>query len=199
MPARKATNKGLPGRWSIRRGRYYYEPPRGLERLWGGKRLFPLGATLQEAYRTFADRMSSDPPVAKGKTFDKAIDRYLLEISPTKATRSFSNDVRNAVPLKRVFGRVKLAQQFEVSWCHQYIDTPRARPSADGKSTINARAPVQARQEIALLSAIMTQAVEWGWLRRNELIGQFRRRRPAPRTRDVWRATIILTGQRQLS
>jgi hypothetical protein len=31
----------------------------------------------------------------------------------------------------------------------------------------------------------MTQAVEWGWLRRNELIGQFRRRRPAPRSRDV--------------
>jgi hypothetical protein len=55
-------------------------------------------------------------------------------------------------PLKRVFGKIKLKQQFEVSWCHQYIDTPRDRPSANGKSIITARAPVQSRQEIALLS-----------------------------------------------
>ena len=148
MPARKAANKGLPARWSIRRGKYYYEPPRGMEHCWDGKRLFPSGFSYQEALRAFADRMLPEP-VAKGKTLADAIGRYLLEVSLKKAARSFINDQNNAAPLKRVFGKIKLKQQFDVSWCHQYIDTPRERYNAKGVLISTARAPVQARKEIA--------------------------------------------------
>jgi hypothetical protein len=110
-------------------------------------------------------------------------DRYLLEISPKN--RSFLNDQNNSTPLKRVFGKIKLKQQFDVSWCHTYIDTPRERFGAKGLLISTARAPVQARKEIALLFAILTQCVEWGWIRRNELIGQLRRKRNPPRTRHA--------------
>lgn len=140
------------------------------------KRLFRLSGTCQDALRTFADRMVPEV-VAKGKTLGDAIDRYLLEISPHKAARSFTNDVNNAERLKPVFGDVKLKQQFEVVWAHQYMTTRRTEKGLP--------APVQARKEIALLSAIMSQCVEWGWIRRNEMIGQFKRKRTTPRSRDV--------------
>ena len=35
-------------------------------------------------------------------------------------------------------------------------------------------APVQGRKEVAFLAAVISQAVEWGWIRRNELLGQIK-------------------------
>ena len=43
---RKKENKGLPARWRVARGAYYFRVPKGFEADWDGKQLFRLGKTL---------------------------------------------------------------------------------------------------------------------------------------------------------
>ena len=62
MPrARLSVNKGLPARWSIRRGAYYYAVPPGHEDTWDGKKLFRLGKTQAEAYAPIYVRLAYQP------------------------------------------------------------------------------------------------------------------------------------------
>lgn len=47
MPKRRnPENKGLPARWTVRHGAYYYRVPPGLESMWEGKTYFHLGRSL---------------------------------------------------------------------------------------------------------------------------------------------------------
>lgn len=190
---RSAANEGLPARWSIRRGKFYYSVPPGREAEWGGKQLFPLGATLQEAYRTFAGKLGEDGPGASppiGSTLSSLFDKYLLEVSPLKSPRSFVNDKHNMKRLRAVFGKLAIKGEFKPSWCHRHIESLRPRALPNGEIVTGPPAPVQGRKEIALLSAVLSKAVEWGDLNRNPLIGQFKRKRSPPRERDVTVAEI---------
>lgn len=55
MPkARKEINNGLPERWSIRHGAYYYSVKPGHEKFWEFKQLYRLGGTFEEALETFS-------------------------------------------------------------------------------------------------------------------------------------------------
>lgn len=181
---RSAENRGLPARWSIRRGKYYFSVPPGREGDWDGKKLFPLGPDVQTAYRTYAAKLKGDVPAVtpQGRTLNNLFDRYLREVSPNKAPRSFTNDQHNIKVLRQVFGHIPIAEPVRVHWCHEYIDQ-RKTPSG-------VLAPVQGRKEIALLSAVLSRGVRWGTLERNPLIGQFRREQEKPRERDVTIAEI---------
>ena len=46
---RSKQNQGLPARWRLYHGAYYFQVPPGLEAAWDGKKQFRLGATLGEA------------------------------------------------------------------------------------------------------------------------------------------------------
>lgn len=167
MPkARRSENRPLPARWRYRHGAYTYRVPPGLESLWDGKREFRLGATLQEAYATFGKRMAAQPQA--GRTVADAIARYMTEVSPQKATTSWENDQYAAPLLTAAFGGAPLAQLPTPADCYAYIDARGA--------------PVQGRKEISLLSAVLSEAVRWGWIPANPLLRQVRTRavrRPA--------------------
>lgn len=54
MPkARRQINNGLPERWRIKHGAYYYRVPPGEEEDWEGRQEYRLGATFDEAMETF--------------------------------------------------------------------------------------------------------------------------------------------------
>jgi len=57
---RKKENIGLPARWRLVHGAYYFQVPPGLEDLWDGKKMFRLGKTMPEAYREWAKRLDSN-------------------------------------------------------------------------------------------------------------------------------------------
>src|ERR1700733_5801476 len=107
MPrTRTKDNKGLPARWRLYHGAYYYRVPSGLESQWDGKKQFRLGKTLGEAAQAWAKRMAaSERPVTYVR---ELLDRYGLEVVPTKAVATQAGDNGSLANLRRVFGEMRL-------------------------------------------------------------------------------------------
>lgn len=142
---RKKENKGLPARWRLLHGAYHFRVPQGFESEWEGKQqLFRLGKTLPEAYRTWADRIAS---IDDAKTIADLLDRYALQVVPTK---SVTTQAQNAIAIKRLRAMLGAVPLLGLKPRHvdQYIDKRSAK--------------IAARREIEILSHAYTKAVEWG-------------------------------------
>jgi hypothetical protein len=97
---KRQTAKHLPQRVYLRRGAYYWFPPKHeAERL--GKTAIRLGKTLSEAMRQWAE-------LAEGTTHPYTVsdlmDRYLIEVAPKKAERTYRDNIREVEPLRAFFG-----------------------------------------------------------------------------------------------
>lgn len=176
---RKPENRGLPARWALKNGAYYYIPLPAVRHLWDGKSWFRLGATLPEAYRVWADRTEANkrqPCTAMGELFD----RYLMEAVPKKGVRTQGENVRAIKNLRAVFGDMQV-EDLEPQHVYAYVAHRSAKTSA--------------KREVEVLSHILTKAVEWGILRRHPLRGQVRLEGQDPRTRYVedWELIEALT------
>lgn len=164
---RNKENKGLPKRWRFLHGAYYYRVPTGHEAAWDGKQSFQLGKTLPEAYRTWAERIKH---IDDARTIGDLLERYALQVVPTKKITTQTN---NAVALKRlraVLGNVPLAS-LKPRHVYQYLDKRIAK--------------VAARREVAVLSHAYTKAVEWGYLDRRPFKGEVRLKGEKPRDRYI--------------
>jgi integrase len=164
---RNAENKGLPARWQFIHGAYYFQVPPGLEAAWDGKKKFRLGKTLPEAYKVWADRLGS---IDKANNVGQLLDRYGMEVVPTKAVRSQAENARAITKLRAVFGDLQL-EDIKPQLVYQYVDKKKAK--------------VAAHREIAVLSHAFTKAVEWGYIDRHPFKGEVRLKGEAPRTRYV--------------
>jgi integrase len=165
---RKKENKGLPARWRLLHGAYHFRVPQGFESEWEGKQqLFRLGKTLPEAYRTWADRIAS---IDDAKTIADLLDRYALQVVPTK---SVTTQAQNAIAIKRLRAMLGAVPLLGLKPRHvdQYIDKRSAK--------------IAARREIEILSHAYTKAVEWGYLDRHPFKGEVRLDGEKPRTRYV--------------
>lgn len=180
---RRPENKGLPARWTHRRGTYYFQVPPGLEMFWDGKKLFPLGKTLPEAYRAWSSRLDS---ADKANTIGQLLDRYALEVVPTKSAKSQTENARYIKTLRAVFGAMPL-NAISPQHIYKYIDHRRQKSEqkANGNQTITTGGLPIARREIALISHAYTKAVEWGYINRHPFKGQIRLEGEKPRTRYV--------------
>lgn len=168
MPrARKPENRGLPMRWRFDHGAYYYQVPIGSEGAWDGKRTFRLGASLPEAYRTWADRIGG---VEGAKTIGALLDRYMLEVVPTKEISTQTHNRTAMKPLRAVFADVRLLE-LKPRHVYLYIEKRSAKTSA--------------RREIEILSHAFTKAVEWGYVDRHPFKGQIRLTGEKPRNRYI--------------
>lgn len=168
MPRRrKPEHCGLPARWIHQHGAYYYRVPRGLEAQWDGKQMFRLGATLPEAYRTWADHLGEPDKV---RTVGALLDRYSLEVVPAKAPKSQRENIRHIARLRAVFGSLPLTP-FPPRLVYTYVDKRGAR--------------VAAHREIEVLSHAFTKAVEWGYIDRHPFKGEVRLDGEPPRSRYV--------------
>lgn len=173
---RKPENRGLPTRWRKLHGAIYYEVPPGMEDQWDGKRLFRLGASLPEAYRAWADRISLPAQPAR-RTIADLLDRYLAEVVPTKAKATQTGNVLQVSVLRRRLGDQPL-EGIEPQHIYQYIDT-RVNEKTGRKS------PISARREIEVLSHAYTKAVEWGYVKAHPFKGEVRLQGEKPRDRYV--------------
>lgn len=168
MPrARKPENVGLPRRWRHVHGAYYYQVPPGQEAAWDNKKLFRLGATLSDAYTVWAERLKY---VQDAKTIAELLDRYALEVIPTKKVTTQAQN-RSAIKFVRAaFGAFGL-MEIKPRHVYQYVD------KASGKTG--------AKREIEVLSHALTKAVEWGYIDRHPFKGEVRLKGEKARTRYV--------------
>jgi integrase len=166
-PKRKPENRGLPARWQFTHGAYYFRVPPGLESLWNGKQTFRLGKTLSEAYKVWAERVGA---IDKTNIIAQLLDRYLLEVVPTKAPKTQIDNVQQVKKLRAVFGKLPLAG-LKPQMVYQYVSKRTAK--------------VAAHREIEVLSHAFTKAVEWGYIGRHPFKGEVRLKGESARDRYV--------------
>ncbi|WP_242489941.1 hypothetical protein [Noviherbaspirillum cavernae] len=146
-PKRKAENRKLPARWVQKHGAFYYLPPSEVRDQWDGKTWFRLGATLPEAYRAWAERAGTP---RKATTIGALLDRYALEVVPTKAPKTKTENQRHIAALRPAFATVALSD-LEPQHVYQYVDKRTAKTAA--------------KREVEVLSHAFTKAVQWGWIK----------------------------------
>jgi integrase len=166
-PKRKAENKGLPARWTLQHGAYYYRVPPGLEAFWDGKQMYRLGKTLPEAYKSWASRLDAND---KANTVGQLLDRYALEVVPTKAASTRASNLLYIKQLRAVFGEMPL-ESIKPKHVYKYVDSRSAK--------------VSAHREVEVLSHAYTKAVQWGYIDRHPFKGEVRLEGEKPRTRYV--------------
>ena len=167
---RNKKNRGLPKRWRFKNGAYRYLVPPGMEDQWDGKKEFTLGKTLPDAYRVWADRLAELGDIT---TVSDLMDRYLLEVVPTKSFKSQESNQLAIRRLKPVFGMMR-PSEVQPAHAYKYADLVT---KAHGRTS--------AKHDIQCLSHLLTKAVEWGVINRNPLLGQVRIKGTGPRDRLV--------------
>jgi len=176
---RNSENKGLPSRWRLVHGTYYYQVPEGLEPLWDNKKTFQLGKTLPSAYKVWADRIGSQE---KANTVGQLLDRYGMEVVPEKAPKTQASNILAIAQLRKVFGALSIIA-IKPQLIYRYVDV-RSKKKANDKGKIIGGRTV-AHREIEVLSHAFTKAVEWGIIDRHPFKGEVRLKGEPPRTRYV--------------
>jgi len=187
---RRKENDGLPPRWRFYHGAYRYLVPAGQEHHWDGRKQFTLGYTLAEAYKVWAERLALiESPTGDIVTVADAIERYMLEVVPTKAARTQLDDRRRLPILAKEFGHATVRpgpMGIEPHHIYEYV-------------TRNAHRLTEARRRIELLSLVFTMCVNWGVIDRHPWKGSGmmlqREMRPKPKRRYVedWEILEVLS------
>lgn len=187
---RNKENKGLPARWQLKHGAYYYRVPPGLEMLWDSKKMFRLGDKLNEAYAVWAERLGN---VDGAKTIGQLLDRYTLQVIPTKAAASQTSNINQMLHLRAVFAGMPLLP-FAPKLVYQYVDL-RSLKKKDPETGKITGGKIAAHREIELLSHVYTKAVEWGYIDRHPFKSEVRLEGEASRDRYVedWEVLEVLS------
>lgn len=165
---RKKENLGLPKRWKLHHGAYYYLVPVGLEAAWDGKKKFRLGATLPEAYRVWGERVGR---LDKIRNVSELLDQYTLEVVPTKAPTTRLQNISAMKQLRELLGTAPL-DSLKPTIIYGYVRKRGAIKTG-------------AKREVEVLSHALTKAVEWGYIDRHPFAWQLRFEGEGPRTRYV--------------
>lgn len=178
---RNPENKGLPTRWRLKNGAYFYQVPAGLEAMWDGKKEFRLGKSLPEAYRNWAERLAHNENT---KTVADLLDRYAMQVVPTKKV---TTQQQNQVAIKRLRSILGTAPINSVrpQLVYQYVDRRRKEVKRPDGTIEKLPARTAAFREIEILSHAFTKAVEWGIIDRHPFKGEIRLSGEKPRTRYV--------------
>ncbi|QNB10025.1 integrase [Herbaspirillum frisingense] len=120
------------------------------------------------------------------ETVGQLLDRYALEVVPTKSLKQRLDENRYVGRLRAVFGELLLTDM-RPQLVYQFLDKSPKK--------------VAARRAIALLSHSFTKAVEWGHIDRHPFMGQMRLAANPPRDRYVedWEIVECLALQRHAS
>lgn len=159
MGRKRKHRKDLPERVYFNHGAYYFVAKDG-EWIW-------LGKDHGAAMRRYADFCASPIP---GRV-SAIMDRYIKDVLPEKAPRTRAGNTRELVPLRKVFGHME-PQDITPQDLYAYRDS---------------RPKIAANRELALFSAILSKAIEWGALAANPC-RQVRRNKETPRRRHVEQA-----------
>lgn len=186
---RKPENRGLPARWQFEHGAYYYAVPAGLEAYWDGKKRFRLGKTQTEAYKVWAERIGLKDNV---RTVGQLLDRYSVEVVPTKEPSTQKLNYTSIVNLKKAFEKLPLCEMIPMM-VYRYVDIRSKKIVKEDGTKVGGK--VVAHREIDLLSHAYTKAVEWGYVNRHPFKGEVRMEGEKPRSRYVhdWEIDEVLS------
>lgn len=188
MGRKRRVDKHLPQRVYQRRGTYYFVDQAG--------RWHNLGRDIAGMYRSLAG-LVGDRPI---KTVGDLLERYMIEVAPRKAAKTFADQSRQSKLLIAGMGHIPV-EDLRAIHGRQYLDARRS-------------SPVSANREFALLHHAAAMAVQWGVIESNPLRDVKRHQeRPrdryvedeelaafcavAPQLLVVWCALKLLTGARQ--
>ncbi len=175
MPRKRhKRNQGLPARWRLYHGAYYYRVPPGLEPQWDGLTEYRLGTTLAESATEWAKRMRcAERPAVYIK---QLLERYAIEVIPTKAAATQRGDNLSLVNLRKVFGDMRL-EDLEPRHIYKYVDT---RVTKQGQKSL-----ATGVHETRVFKHAFTKAVEWGLIPRHPFKGEVRLKGAKARSRYV--------------
>lgn len=142
-PKKRADNKHLPARVYLKHGAYYFVD---MNQKW-----HRLGKSLPEAMEAWTDMI--ERPLST-RTMHGVFERYLTEVSTTKAATTYKQDVYGIKSLKTFFGDMYPEDITPVD-IYKYMDIRK-------QVTV-----VGANKEKSLLSHILTMAIRWGVLTDN--------------------------------
>ena len=182
MPRRRnKEHKGLPQRWRWKDGAYRYLVPKGKEHLWDGKTEFKLGKTPSEAHRVFAGRLASADGAIR--TFSQLIDRYLLEVTPTKAKSTQIDEVRHLTKLREMVGENSV-NAFKPHNAYMLRDTIH-------RATLRGSGETYTNRVMGNLKHLLTKAIEWGVIPEHPMTDSKFKMLPTPKKSQISRALSI--------
>lgn len=164
MGRKRNTDKHLPANVYLKSGMHYYVA-RDYET--GKQKWIRLGREFGDAmieYGKYAD-------VGECRTMADVFDRYMLEVSPTKAPSTYKKEQSQIKLLRNVFGQMR-PDRVESRDVYKYLD-------ARGKN-----APVAANRDISLLSDAFKYAISWGACTTNPCKGLMKKKE-TPRKRYI--------------
>jgi integrase len=106
----------------------------------------------------------------------RVLDRYAIEVVPTKAVATRAGDNASLASLRKVFGEMRLVD-VEPQDIYKYADT---RLDRSGKKSLST-----ARHNVGVFKHVFTKAVEWGLIPRHPFKGEVRLKGAKPRTRYI--------------
>ncbi len=158
MGRKRKHGKDLPGRMYTSHGAYYL-----VDR---NSKWHHLGRDYAKAMAKYGELTENPVPMF---TMNGLMDRYMKEVAPKKALRTYKNNLNEIRKLRKVFGRMR----------------PRDVTPQDIYAYMDARnAPVAANREKALLSDVFNYAIRWGVVSDNPC-RRVKRNPARPRTRYV--------------
>jgi integrase len=160
MPKQRKSDLDLPSRVYKKHNAYYFVGP---DNKW--IRLATSKATAIAKYH----QMINAP--VRLNTMADVIDRYMKEISPTKAASTHKKEIPRASNLRAGFGHIP-PDQIKTTMVYEYIDLR------------SETAPKGVNKEIALLSHMFKKAIRWGVLESNPVLG-VERNKETPRKRYI--------------
>src|SRR5690349_2611262 len=129
MPRLRKKDKHLPPRVYFKHGRYWYVD---LNNKWHN-----LGAVFHEAMAAWT-KLVNRPTFCH--TMTQLFNRYMIEVAPKKAERTYKDNIRQMQYLREFFGRMYIEDVTPVD-IYRFLDT-----------RVLAGVVVQANREKALLS-----------------------------------------------
>jgi integrase len=135
--------KELPQKVYYHKGLYFFVDYSG--------KWISLGKDFKAAMRKWSELVSIPEHLT---TMGQIIDRYMKEVAPQKAEKTYHDNLLQIKPLKEVFGDMQ-PHTIRPVHIYKYIDLR-------GKV-----APVAANREKALLSHIFSLAIRWGLIDKN--------------------------------
>lgn len=163
---RRKENQGLPKRWRVRSGAYYYRPSEDQRHLWDGKAEYFLGRTYSEALQAFALKVDYSGTV---RSMDDLIKRYEVEVLPSKKPATQRSNRISINRIRLAFSGNDAAVVSTVD-CYAYTD----------HITRN-HGPTAANRDVEVLSHMFSMAIRWGVIEKHKhpIRGE-RMKNPAP-------------------
>lgn len=149
---KRKADKDLPKYWKRKHGAIYFIVPRRHAAVGKVGAWIKLGATEEEAYRTYANLLAGQ----RAGTMQQGFDKFEKEVIPTKKSAKTRKDYK--LMIKRLG-----------AWCGHMPQGSLSRGLI--QRYVDARPPVAANRELSLLNQACKKMMRWGWLNDNPCVG----------------------------